>query len=86
MLSDLLRNPLNLNTSSERDLNASGLFTPFQVYGIIKYRKKYGPFFSIYELAAIPGFTQEMLKAVAPLIALSKGPERNPGRCIKECC
>ncbi|MEX0981579.1 MAG: helix-hairpin-helix domain-containing protein [Bacteroidales bacterium] len=77
MLSDLLRNPLNLNTSSERDLNSSGLFTPFQAFGIIKYREKYGPFFSIYELAAIPGFTQEMLKAVAPLIALSEGPGRN---------
>jgi hypothetical protein len=71
MLSDLLRQPLNLNACSESDLNASGLFSPFQVYGILKYRERYGPFFSIYELAAIPGFTQELLRNVAPLIALS---------------
>ena len=77
MLSDLLRQPLNLNTCSESDLDASGLFTPFQVFGIMKYREKYGPFFSIYELAAIPGFAQEMLQAVAPLIALSDRPEKS---------
>jgi hypothetical protein len=71
MLSDLLRQPLNLNRSSESDLNTSGLFSPFQVYGILKYRERYGPFYSIYELAAIPGFTQELLRDIAPLIALS---------------
>ncbi len=77
MLFDLLRNPLNLNTSTESDLDASGLFTPFQVFGIMKYREKYGPFFSIYELAAIPGFNREMLQAAAPLIALSDPPEKS---------
>jgi hypothetical protein len=76
MLSDLLRHPLNLNTRSESDLNASGLFTPFQVYGILKYREKYGPFFSIYELTAIPGFTQEFLVDIAPLITLADGQEK----------
>jgi hypothetical protein len=77
MLSDLLRNPINLNTCSESDLDATGLFTPFQLFGIMKYREKYGPFFSIYELAAIPGFTPQLLQSVAPLIALSDRPENN---------
>jgi hypothetical protein len=77
MLSDLLRIPINLNSCSESDLVASGLFTPFQLFGIKKYRKKYGPFFSIYELAAIPGFTPQLLQLVAPLIALSDPPEKN---------
>ena len=71
MLSDLLRQPLNLNSCSESDMNASGLFSPFQVFGILKYRERYGPFFSIYELAAIPGFTPDLLRDIAPLIALS---------------
>ncbi len=74
MFAELLRQPLNLNTCSESDLNASGLFSPFQVYGILKYRQTYGPFFSIYELMVIPGFSTNLLRNIASLITLSAGP------------
>jgi hypothetical protein len=61
--------PLDLNSASEETLSQCGLFTPFQVFGIVKFRDKYGPFFSIYELAVLPGFRMEWLKIIAPFLS-----------------
>lgn len=68
MISALIQNPLEINNCNERQLEESGLFTPFQVFGIMKYKNKYGPFFSVYEMAAIPGFSQEWLRLIHPLL------------------
>ncbi len=78
-ITELMRNPLNINSCSKSKLNGSGLLTPFQVHGILKYRDAYGPFFSIYELAAIPGFRREFLENITPLIAFTDddGPGKN---------
>lgn len=69
MVGELSTTPLNINLADEEHLNACGLFSPFQVFGILKYREKYGSFFSIYELASIPGFRQEQLQMIAPLLS-----------------
>lgn len=71
---------LNLNSASESELEQSSLFSPFQVFGILKYRDKYGPFFSIYELASIPGFSKEVLESISPYLCLTKEEIRNVGR------
>jgi hypothetical protein len=71
MITELIQTPLDINNSTETNIVESGLFTPFQVFGILKYREKYGPFFSIYELAAIPGFNIENLKNISPLLTVS---------------
>ncbi len=71
IIEELKDHPVCLNTASDRELEECGLFSPFQVYGIITFRQKYGPFFSIYELAGIPGFQRDFLEAIAPLIRIS---------------
>ncbi|MEX0987995.1 MAG: hypothetical protein WD052_11010 [Bacteroidales bacterium] len=71
VIEELTKYPLNLNFATESELNATGLFTPFQVYGILKQREKYGHFHTIYELAVIPGFTVGFLKQIVPLVTFS---------------
>ncbi len=78
---ELTTNPLNINSCSESELAGSGLFTPFQVHGMLKYRDAYGPFFSIYELTAIPGFRREMLETIMPLVAFTT--DAGPGKSTR---
>lgn len=61
-INELSEEPLDLNNASEEELSACGLFTPFQVFGIVQHRERYGPFFSVYEVAAIPGFRRDFLE------------------------
>ncbi|MDC0584398.1 helix-hairpin-helix domain-containing protein [Bacteroidales bacterium] len=49
-------NPININLASEIELNQSGLFTKFQAYSIIQYRRKYGYLLTGYELSNVLGF------------------------------
>ncbi len=65
---DYIRNPVNLNGSTTDELEETGLFTPFQVYSLIKYRETYGELFSIYELNGLPGFRLSRLQAISPFI------------------
>lgn len=53
--------PIDLNTASAEELEASGIFTSFQLYQLLNYREKYGPLYSIYELSALPGFHSSYL-------------------------
>lgn len=67
-VSTLLEEPLNLNTANEQELEASGLFSPYQVYGLLRYRKEQGRIYSIYELATIPGYSREFLEDIEPFV------------------
>ncbi len=55
---------LNLNHSSKEQLEESGLFTPFQIHQLLKYRKRFGAYYSIYELAVLPGFNVSKLNVL----------------------
>lgn len=46
-------NPFDLNSASEEDLKKLGLLSDFEIQGILRYRRKYGKLYSIYELKAI---------------------------------
>jgi len=70
---ELLNHPLHLNSASPDQLHESGLFSPFQVYSLIKYRENYGMLYSIYELAALTGFRSSMLREIAPFLSLEPG-------------
>jgi len=69
---------VDLNNVTEEELEATGLFTPYQLYQLLSYRSKYGPFYSIYELAALPGFHSSLIKDIDSLIQLYpiQGPVR----------
>ncbi len=77
-IQELLQNPVNLNSCNEQKLLDCGLFTPYQVFGILKHLQDYGPFFSIYELATIPGFKKSFLVNIQYLVVFEE--EESPNK------
>lgn len=67
-----IEQPVDLNNCSRTELEKTGIFTPFQVFAIMDQRERYGPFFSIYELAAIPGITREFLEEIRQMITFTE--------------
>ena len=65
--------PLDLNAASRRALEECGLFTPFQVAGLLEYRTDYGALLSLQELQMIDGFSKEFVERIAPLVTLGGG-------------
>ena len=61
--------PLNINFASRSQLLSCGLFTRFQAVSLLEYRSKWGDILSPAELAAVDGFGEDFLKAVAPYIS-----------------
>jgi len=61
---------IDLNKASSEDLEASGIFTSYQVHSLLKYRDKYGPIFSIYELAVLPGFHPSKVFEIESYVSL----------------
>jgi len=61
---------IDLNNASLENLEASGIFTPYQIHSLLKYREKYGPIFSIYELAVLPGFHPSKVFEIEPYVSL----------------
>ncbi|MBL7750330.1 MAG: helix-hairpin-helix domain-containing protein [Chitinophagaceae bacterium] len=62
---------LDLNTAGEVDLLGSGLFRFEWVRNLLDYRKRLGPFLSIYELQAIPGWEADWLRQIKHFITVS---------------
>jgi len=60
--------PMDLNGATRDELYESGLFTAFQVEVLLKYREQYGPLYSIYELAGLPGFRRSRVVEITPCI------------------
>ena len=65
--------PLNLNTATREQLGESGLFTPFQVHMLVKYRDEFGDLYSIYELAGLTGFRVSRLRMIARYLTVNSG-------------
>jgi hypothetical protein len=75
---DLLAHPIDLNSAKRDQLTESGLFTPFQIEVLLRYRSEYGPLFSINELAALSGFRNFRLKEKAPCLTVGTGNSFEP--------
>lgn len=67
------RNPINLNTADEEELRSLGLLSDPQILNILSHRTQTGPFLSVYELQAVPGFDLETARALAPYLTTQKG-------------
>lgn len=65
--------PLDLNLTSSEELEASGLFTAYQLQNLINYRNKYGEIYSIYELSALPGFHLSRVLEIKSHISIKNG-------------
>lgn len=66
---------LRLNSATSEELEASALFTPFQVHQLMKYREQFGAIYSIYELGALPGFDASKLPALEDYLEIIPGPK-----------
>ena len=71
---DLVAQPVNLNRATPEQLEASGLFTPFQIHMLLKYRSEFGTLYSVFELAGLTGFRMDRLREIAPYLSVEVGP------------
>ncbi len=69
-LSVWLESPLEINFASEGRLVSSGLFTPYRAASLADYRSRHGDVLSLEELAAVDGFPEDFVRALAPFISL----------------
>lgn len=67
---ELLSTPIDLNSASQEELEASSLFSSYQIYNLLKYRESFGSLYSIYELLALPGFNHSYLNDIESFIML----------------
>jgi hypothetical protein len=70
---DLLSHPIRLNTATPEQLEESGLFTPYQIHHLIRYRDQYGDLYTIFELTSLPGFRKSRVLKIAPYLSLETG-------------
>jgi hypothetical protein len=63
-----LDEPLNLNIATFDDLNRLHLLSDIQIISILNYRKKSGPFITIYELSAIAELDPVTIEMMLPFV------------------
>ncbi|PCJ64072.1 MAG: hypothetical protein COA58_13880 [Bacteroidetes bacterium] len=71
--SDLLEyyeNPLDINKADASELFAATFLDGFQALEIIKHRKRFGNFISIYELQILPSFSTQDIHSFLPFITI----------------
>lgn len=67
-LSELLRHPVRINSSGKSELDATGLFTPYQVVSLLDYLSRHGQVLSTAELSEVDGFSRSVVEVVAPFL------------------
>lgn len=65
---------IDLNIATQEELEASELFSSYQIHNLLKYRDSFGPLYSIYELAALPGFHHSLIPDIEPYLTLGFAP------------
>ncbi len=71
-LESLAENPLNINSASANELSKLHLLNDIQIQNLLNYRNQFGTIFSIYELAAIDGFSQDLLVQMEPFVSFGQ--------------
>lgn len=81
-LSAYLDAPISLNEASKDRLKHSGLFSSYQLASIEDYRARHGNIMSFAELSAIDGFSESIVKRIAPFIEVggTLAPEKHRQR------
>ncbi|MGA0555918.1 ComEA family DNA-binding protein [Larkinella sp. VNQ87] len=75
-LYQLYANPLDLNTATHDELAATLLLTERQLNSLFDHRKNLGPFLSIYELQAVPGFDLPTIRRLLPFVTVDNQTRR----------
>ena len=63
-LMELVRRPVRINHAERRELEATGLFTPFQIASLLDYRERHGDIMSVTELSVVDGFNRQAVSAL----------------------
>ena len=61
---------INLNSVNAEELKQLPILDIFQINNLIKYRKRNGEFYSIFELTSIQGFNKETVRSIIPFIEI----------------
>lgn len=59
-LQTIREHPLDINKAGETELSALYFLDPVQIRALLDYREKFGSILSVYELASIPGFDEQL--------------------------
>jgi len=70
-LQELFHQPLNINQADAETLGRLHMLTPYQIQSLIRYRERYGPLLSIYELPVVFGFTIRLAQQMKPFITVA---------------
>ena len=71
-LSDLNKNPVNINSREVEDLGRIGLLSDIQINNLKNYIKNFGPVRSIYELQYVEGFSRDLILQLNPFIRIDE--------------
>lgn len=81
---DLVRRPADLNRASDEALLRVPGMTPQLVKALRAHQAKYGPLLSIYELQAIPGFTEAVFRTIRPYITVRPATQVDIGEGVRQ--
>jgi hypothetical protein len=71
-LQELHENPMSINTADMEDLLKIPFLNEITAKSILEYRKKYGGFFSVYELASVSGIGRDLAEKISFLISTTE--------------
>lgn len=69
-LYDLIEKPVRINYADESELSRLFFLTDFQVKALAEYIHSTGKIISLYEIATVPGFNNDLARMISPLISL----------------
>jgi hypothetical protein len=72
-LHDLYEHPLNINLAGKEDLLKIPLLNDATAEAIIAYRNKTDSFFSLYELASVPGISRDLAEKISFFLKVNDG-------------
>jgi len=70
VLFQLYLNPIDINKADAELLSASYLLDPGLINNFLAYRRTHGPFISLYELQAVPGFNLKIIEQILPFLTI----------------
>lgn len=70
------KNPLDLNSVTEEELNEMQILNSLQIQNFLAYRNQYGPIYSFYELQSVPTFDLESIREIRPFVKVSGNAEQ----------
>jgi hypothetical protein len=71
-LAYLRKEPLNLNTATEDELQVFYFMTDLQIQNLIQYRNSLGNFINIYELQAVPTWDIQTIYKILPFVTIER--------------